>query len=54
MIANPTDTEIALKLETAREPHRFVVTDGLGVDRECYSLDSLPKESIVSVYFDLR
>ena len=54
VIANPTNEKKPLELPSGREPHRFVVTDKLGSDRECYTLRALPPESIVSVYFDLR
>ena len=54
VIANPTGEEKTLSFLSDKKPHRFVVTDSLGVDRECYSLSRLPGESIVSVYFDLR
>ena len=54
VIANPTATSRPVSLLSDVEPHRFVVTDKLGVDRECYTLDAIPGESIVSIYFDLR
>lgn len=52
VVANPENEEKEFKIEDSLKPHRFVVTDRFGVDRECYNLDKIPKESIVSLYFE--
>ena len=54
VVANPTDNAKELNINAPVTPHRFVVTDSCGVDRECYSIDKLPKQSIVSIYFSLN
>ena len=52
VISNPTGSKKPLDIDSEMKPHRFVVTDKLGCDRECYTLRAIPPESIVSVYFD--